>query len=417
MQHPIRAALSATFLAALLSACGGGGDDAGTPAPPASKFTHSATWTFTLPSGGGAVCFDFDAQAETAGCTGTAWDLKVLSSGRSASLWSNSGVSGEGAGGAFGGPFDRDWATLSTWTDARVDPVDGALPAAVYFADAARSVFTGTNGVRSAIFEYGLNGGHLMYPNYRVFLITTNSDSADAIGTPAAPVYALQVTGYYGGPGGTTSGFPSIRWIDRAAPGAVRTATFDAASQWVYVNLGSGQVVAPTEDWHIAFYRYEVKLNGGRSGSGQVAGFVGKTPEGFYDANGQPVVAQFLSPANLANTEAALNAADMATPARASQWVNDDESSALNAAYRGTYPDTLDYGWYRYHPTAAAATAAGLLPVAHLLSANPQGAALLRSGEGNSYARFHVTEIRYADPANASSAQTWTIAFDVQPAP
>ena len=51
----------------------------------------------------------------------------------------------------------------------------------------------------------------------------------------------------------------------------------------------------------------------------------------------------------------------------------------------------------------------------HLIKANSDGASLLRGGEGNSYARFHVTQIEYADPNNASSQQTWTIAFDVQP--
>ncbi len=79
------------------------------------------------------------------------------------------------------------------------------------------------------------------------------------------------------------------------------------------------------------------------------------------------------------------------------------------------YPNPLNYGWYTYYPTATAAASAGLPPVAHLIKANVDGASLLRGGEGNTYARFHVTQIAYADPNNASSQQTWTIEFDVQP--
>ncbi len=410
--------LGATLLAALLAGCGGGGDDGASSGDGSitNKFTQNATWTFTLPASGGTLCYDFDRKVEVAACSGNQWDLKVTSGGRSATLWTNSGVSGSGTGGAFGSPFDRDWTTLSTWKDATVDPVDGALPSAVYFADSAKTVFTGTNEIGVAAFEYSLNNDHLLYPNYRVFLVTTNSASADAVGTTGAPVFALQVTGYYGGASGTASGYPSLRWIDRANPGNVRTATLNASAGWVYFNLASGTTVDASGEWHIAFNRYNAKLNGGKSGSSTVAGFLGKTPAGFYDSQGNPVTAKFAATDNLAATLADLTASDIAVPAAASNWIKDDITSVLNPAYAGTYPNTLDYGWYRYYPTAAAATAAGLPAVAHLISANPAGASLLRSGEGNSYARFHVTNISYADLNNSSSAQTWTVQFDVQPA-
>lgn len=410
----VTAALLAT---ALLAACGGGDDAEPTPDPtPASRFTRSATWNFVLPGSGDSLCYDFDAGTEVAGCSGTAWDLKVTSGGRSATLWTNSGTSGSGKGGAFGGPFDRSWAVLSAWLDATIDPVDGALPDAVYFKDTTRGTFTGSNDIQAAAFEYDLKGDHQLYPNYRVFLVTTDSGSADAVGTPAAPVFALQVTGYYGGPTGVTSGHVSFRWIDRATPATVREATVDASSDtaWVYYDLVAGQVVGAGDAWQIAFNRYNVKLNGGDSGTGKVAGFVGKTPAGFYDADGKPVAARFTT-ARPADTLAELTAADIAVPAAANRWVADADHSALNADYRGTYPNPLDFGWYRYFPTAAAASAAGLPATAHLLAANPDNAALLRSGEGTSYARFHVTEIRYADPSVSSSAQTWTVRFDVQP--
>jgi hypothetical protein len=407
----------AALAAALLAGCGGGGGSSGETPASVNRFTESAVWTFVLPAAGSSLCYDFDAKAEVAGCAGNAWDLKVTSGGRSATLWTNSGTSGTGGGGAFGGPFDHDWTTLSTWQDATIDPVDGALPSAVYFKDTSNGVFTGSNAIKAAAFEYDLAGDHQLYPNYRVFLITTDSASADAVGTPAAPAFALQFTGYYGGAGGTASGHPSFRWVDRSDPTTVHTATVDASSDtdWVYFNLASGTTVGAGGVWHIAFNRYNVKLNGGDSGSGKVAGFLGKTPAGFYDGDGNPVASRFSS-ATPAETLADLTAADMTVPATASKWVADANASELNAAPRGTYPSPLDYGWYTYYPTDATAATVGLTQ--HMLKANPEGAALVRSGEGGSYARVHVTDIQYA-PATPgyTGTQTWTVEFGVQPAP
>lgn len=417
-------AFGTVVLAMTLAACGGGGGDSGgggntpTPPPPAETgFTQSAKWTFALPASGSSICYDFNAKAEVADCSGTAWDLKVKSSGMTSTLWTNSGTSGTGAGGAFGGPFDHTWTELQAWKNATTDPVSGAIPSTLFFKDAASGVFTGTNDIASTAFEYGVGGAndHLLYPNYRTFLITTDSGSADPVGTAAAPVFALQVTGYYGGAGGTTSGYPSFRWVDRSVPGAVRTATVNASADWVYYDLAAGAVSSAGGTWHIAFNRYTFKLNGGESGSGKVAGFLAKTPAGFYDAAGKPIAAKFTDPSNLTSTAADLNAADLALPASASKWVKDAASSPLQAAYTGSYPNPLNYGWFTYYPTATAAAAAGLPAVAHLIKANSEGASLLRGGEGNTYARFHVTQIAYADPNNASSQQTWAIEFDVQP--
>ncbi|QEA12836.1 HmuY family protein [Comamonas flocculans] len=416
MKRKPLAITAAALASALLAACGGGSDDTPAPEPtPTSAFTKSASWKFVLPDSGGSVCYDFDAGAEVAGCAGSAWDVKVTSGGRSATLWTNSGTSGPGKGGAFGGPFDHTWTALSVWKDATIDPVDGALPDAVYFKDSVHGAFTGGNAIASAAFEYDLKGDHQLYPNYRVFLVTSDSSSADATGTPAAPVYALQVTGYYGGPTGVASGYVSLRWVDRADPANVRTATVDARSDtdWAYLDLQSGTITSASGPWHIAFNRYNIKLNGGDSGSGKVAGFVGKTPAGFYGADGQPVVERFAS-AKPADTLADLTAADIAVPAAANKWVADSFHSLLGPDYRGAYPNPLDFGWYSYYPTEAGATAVGLHQ--HMLKPNPEAATLVRSGEGNSYARMHVTDIAYApaDPPYAG-AQTWTIAFDVQP--
>ncbi|MFT4174781.1 MAG: HmuY family protein [Rhodocyclaceae bacterium] len=302
LQRRLPLTLGGTLLALMLAACGGGGgdgDSGGASSSSASSsaasssaassssssqassstgtaaFTQSADWTFTLPASGTSLCYDFNAKAEVAGCTGTAWDLKVTSSGRTATLWTNSGTSGTGGGGAFGGPFDHTWTELLNWQNATTDPVSGVIPSTLYFKDSASGVFTGTNAIASTVFEYGVGGSndHLLYPNYRTLLITTDTTSASNTGTTTAPVFALQVTGYYGGSTGTTSGYPSFRWVNRAT-GATGSATVNASSDWVYYDLVSGAVSSATGTWHIAFNRYNFKLNGGASGSGTVGGYV-----------------------------------------------------------------------------------------------------------------------------------------------
>ncbi len=261
MQHPTSfkslKTLVTALAAATLAACGGGGggdsSDPGTTPPPTatSKFTQNATWTFTLPAAGSSVCYDFDARAQAA-CTGNQWDVKVVSGGRSAELFTNSGPSsadGTGNGGAFGTPFVHTWTDLQKWNDALVDPVGGALPTTVYTADTAKSAFSGSNAIQSAAYEYDLNGTHQMHPNFRVFLITTNSASSDISGS-AGDVYALQVTGYYGSPTGTASGWPSFRWINRAAAATPFSAPVNASPSPSAIRLSIARRPTPARAAH-----------------------------------------------------------------------------------------------------------------------------------------------------------------------
>lgn len=434
--------LLAVLATATLAACGGGGSDTEVPpvivvppvveTPAASKFTQTATWTATLPAAGLSVCYDFNAKAEVAGCAGTAWDIKLKSGagGRSAEFSTNSGVSGSGTGGAFGSPFTHTWANLLTWKDALLDPASTtALPATAYVADASKNVFTGANAIQSAAFEYDLNGTHQLHPNFRVFLIAADATVASSTGSTATPVFALQVTGYYGGAGGTTSGYPSFRWIDRSDAGVtVKTAQVNASAGWVYYDLASNAVSTSTGTWHIAFNRYNIMLNGSVWGfGGKAGGFVGATPAGFYAGDGTtPVTAKFNATTNLNDTLATLTGA-LTGPASASAWVKDAIGSQLAPAYTGSYlgpadpaPTPLNYGWFSYYPTAGLATAAGLAGQ-HMLKANPDNATLVKSGEGTSYARVRLASISYA-PVVAPAApytgtQTWVIEFGVQPAP
>lgn len=395
-----RLGLAASVLL-LLAACSDSDNNNGgnTPPPSDAQFsTETLSWVFDLPSGSDSLCFDIDAGEETVCDDGVDWDLKVTSGGRTVNFWTNSGVSGEGDGGALG---LFDWTELLGWINATTDPGSGQDVSGLYFADSASSVFS-----QSSWYAYNLLGTHQLHPNYRVYLV--DGDPSDS----ATPQFALQVIGYYGGSSGTTSGYPRIRWIDRAEPETVNEQTIDASSHaaWVYVDLATGDILeldaemaAESTAWHIAFMRNEIKLNGGSSGPGSTAGFLGKTPDGFYDEDGEPVTATFTS-TTPEQTLAELTAADMAEPARPNAWVSDSTSSVLNPPYTGSYPQPLDYGWFTYTPTT------------HFLTANPENGALLRSGTGDSYARFRLTDITYANPAVATSQTTWTLEFNVQPA-
>lgn len=416
--HPLPTLIGAVMLAALVGCSGSGSQkDVTSPETPStSEFTKSAAWTFDTPDTGESLCFDFDSDLEV-NCIGNQWDLKATGDGSTVSLRSNGGVSGGGDGGVLLGL--QDWENtpdaLKNWTTALVAPDDTNV-AGLYSADSSAGIFT-----QQLWYAYDLEGTHLLYPNNRVYLITTDSSDATIDSTTAAPVYALQIIGYYGGAAGTASGYPKVRWIDRQHPDDVRTQIIDASDDdnWVYFDLQSGAVVdSPDADnWQIAFKRADVKLNGGDSGDGKVAGFLGRTPSGFYDADGEPIKAKFLQD-NTATTLADLKADDseLASPAAFGDWLIDQDNSLLNppSEPNGQWGDPdffIDFGWYIYHPMAGSSAD----EPAHRIVANPDQGILLRSGEGNSYARVHLVSITYTDSTDATSQTSWAFEFDVQP--
>ncbi|SFM78241.1 HmuY family protein [Marinobacter zhejiangensis] len=163
-----------------------------------SQFTSAATFNGSIPPEGGELCFDFDSNATVDCMASNSWDIVLGFSGRSLYLRTNSGPSGSGDGGAFG-PFD--WPELSAYTSATTDP-GGSNLTSLYAADSTGGVF-----VENSWYAYGVAGGHQLWPNYRVYLVDVDSNDG------SSPVYALQMTGYYGGSDGNgASGQPVIRW-------------------------------------------------------------------------------------------------------------------------------------------------------------------------------------------------------------
>ena len=400
---------SSSLLALSMTGCGGSSDgsssgnngnsdnDGSTPPASSASFSETATWQVTNLAPDSATCYDFDAKAESS-CDGDTWDIKFENQARSVKLWSNSGDSGAGMGGVFG---LIDWSDLSRYTNATLDPDTGRDISLHYNEDRSGGVFTA-----KPWFEYNLQGNHQLYPNNRVYMVTTDSSSAMTDSSVQQPIYALQITNYYNDAG--KSGYPTIRWIDTALPNKVQTQTINATSNddWVYVDLKTGQSSTDKDStWQIGFKRNDVILNGGDSGSGKIGGYLAVTPAGYYDAKDEPIVSQFITDGSAATLADLTSTADYDKPLSARSWVIDSKGSDLNPAYTGNFPN-LDFGWYTYNG------------MTHQLNAKPidsaQGA-LIRSAEGNSYARMRLDKINYPD-STATTATSWEFKLDIQPA-
>lgn len=172
-----------------------------------------------------------------------------------------------------------------------------------------------------------------------------------------------------------------------------------SSSEYVHLNLLTGRVVEiatqsePAPEWHIAFRRFHVKLNGGSSGSGNVAGALVAAQSDFYD-NGTPIEGRFTSAT--ADSELPVLTGELAVPGDR-DWIFDRVTTVL----RGT--SATDGGWYVYNLADGT-----MLP-------NPDRGWLLRSGEGNSYARMRMTGLLF-DTRSGRGVESFRFEFDVQPA-
>ncbi|AXY56697.1 hypothetical protein CDG60_09025 [Acinetobacter chinensis] len=389
-----------------LTACGGGGggdSSTGSTTPPAQNtdlFTAKAKkWTI-VPAANQSYCYDIDTQKEI-DCTVADWDLKFAMGTRTPSLFTNSGVSGSGSGGALYSPFNATWTDLLKEKDATQG---GAIPDAAWIKDAYSNAFMDTtSGKMSSFFEYDLFGDHRMSPNFKVFLLTTDKTSTSVTGTAEKPVFALQIVNYYQG---TASGYMTLRYMDTRTQ-EVKNLTVNATSAWQYIDLSTGTYSDKANgNWQIAFNRYNVQLN--TTAGSQVFA----QPAGFYDENNAVVLTKFKDSNAFSDTLTDLKNAVNATGIK---WTSNSITSLLNPTFQGTYPAKLSYGWYNYYPTLQAAQADGL-QAAHMLKANPDQATIIKGNTGKSYARMHLADLSYADPSSNASQTTWTFEFDIQPA-
>ena len=167
-----------------------------------AKDTHqfvdnSATFTASIPNTGGKACFDFDTNRSVDCDLNENWDLQLVLQGRDFILKTNSGPSGAGRGGAFGPILISDKSTYLSGTTTAT----GADISRHYVGDSNAGIFSDQSW-----YAYNLEGGHKLWPNYRVYIIDT--DQTDEQSTQ----YKLQVTNYYSDTG--VSGHPNIRFQD-----------------------------------------------------------------------------------------------------------------------------------------------------------------------------------------------------------
>lgn len=392
--------------AILLIGCGGSSsnnDSASTPEPEiesVQKFTQNAQWIIK-PTAGSSTCFDFDNNAETT-CQGTAWDMKLaLGTGArdSAEFYTNSGPLAAGKGGALGGTFNFTWAELESMEDTTTSPNGDPLLGPMFLSDSMNNAFASDNAFGGAVFEYH---AQKILSKYSVFLVTldNNEDYSEA----SDNIYAVQFSDYYGGASGKDSGYPKLRFVQLSdANATIQEKQLNASSRWTYLNLVTGAEVTKNDTWHLGFNRYNVITNSGASGNGKVGTFAAQTADGFYDSEGNVDPAK-LTDASLITAAKSLltDSSGWKTPDTAKDWKKDTLVSALNPAYQGSVMTGLDYGFYSYtgmnadHP-------AGM----HKFVANPENGVLLRSGDGKSYARVHLTNIVDGQ---------YTFDFDVAPA-
>lgn len=157
----------------------------------ASEFSNTPV-TFTPPEDydGGDACFDFDSASVVDCATSDVWDVQVGFSGRTWYLKSNSGVSGNGSGGA---------SDPMTWNELAVNDSDPGV-SQLYNTDSTGGVFEDNTW-----YAYDLTEQHKIWPNFRTFLIKADVDD------PESTVWALQIIGYYDQSG--NSGQPTVRWL------------------------------------------------------------------------------------------------------------------------------------------------------------------------------------------------------------
>ena len=162
-----------------------------------SQFVGTATFNAHIDAAGGSDCFDFDTDS-TVACDTANWDLKLEVVGRDWNMWVNGGVSGSGRGVAFG-PLEADDA--NAYVSATIEPNSSTNISSHYITDLSAGIFT-----EHSWYGYNLQNDHKLWPNYRTYVIDT--DTTDA----TAPKFALQIVNYYSDTG--VGGYPNIRFVE-----------------------------------------------------------------------------------------------------------------------------------------------------------------------------------------------------------
>jgi hypothetical protein len=189
-----------------------------------------------------------------------------------------------------------------------------------------------------------------------------------------------------GGGGGTNE---TINLLIDASAGGVSAEPGDPANKYTYLDLSAGEVVDLTDEqaqdstnWDIAFKRSTVILNGGVSGPGAVSGFFTGNNSEAYDSNGDAIFDWFAA----ATADSELEDFEIIS---SSDVPLDGEGNPDASVFTSDVPslvivgDGTSEGWWLYDFQT------------HVVSANPDSWWIIRSDTGETYVKFHVTEIAY----------------------
>lgn len=302
------------------------------------------------------------AQVECA-LDASSWDLMFEVQGRSWSIWSNGGVYGTGQGAAFGPLQTNEAATILT-----PDDVPGM------FADQRGAAMLSTPW-----YSYNVFGGHDITANQRLYVIET----------PQAR-YRLQLRSYYDQDG--VSAKLQARYAPWATPEQHKDLEIDARAggfgaplshplnKYTYLDLDSGQLVELSDaearqdgqSWDIGFKRFSVITNSGVSGKGTVSSALGAEHEALYDEQGTAKTQAFAA----LSQESADRLFMSSLQGDELKWEQDQGRPAL-------INDGGEQSWFGFTFEAGSPK----------FFSRPNNWWVVRSADGASMAKLHVTEV------------------------
>lgn len=204
-------------------------------------------------------------------------------------------------------------------------------------------------------------------------------------------------------PGGETPTDSSLKSVTiDASAGGFGAAADDPTNKYTYFNFDRGEVVdlsdsdaETSNDWHIAFKRTNIRLNGGVSGPAEVSGAVADAQDEYYDSDDEPVASVFLN----VTPDAELSSLDAVI-------TDDGLTYELDRNEPKIVGDGGDESWFSYNTTT------------HAITANADVWNIVRGASGGSYAKVRATNILQADREITLELEiqgTGETAFDVNP--
>lgn len=203
-----------------------------------------------------------------------------------------------------------------------------------------------------------------------------------------------------GGGGGSGDSFKTV--LVDATAGGLSAPADDPANKFTYLDLSTGEVLPLTDseaessaDWDIAFKRSTVILNGGISGAGDVSGYFTSNNSEAYDGSGDAVYDWFAN-ATAESEFPDFNAVTSADIPLDGEGNPDGSAFTTDSPLLAVTGDGTSEGWWLYDFAT------------HTVSANDANWWVVRSDAGDSYAKFHVTEILLE-----GSPEEWVITLEM----